>query len=98
MVPDEWRPANDDSPQRRQFLPLLPHESIGAIMNHSAVPRLAVFGLGYVGAVSAACFAKLGFPVIGVDVNPAKVAALNEGRSPVLEEGVADLVAEQRAA
>ena len=53
---------------------------------------LGVFGLGYVGCVSAACFAKAGWRVIGVDVNEMKVDMINQGRSPVLEPGLADLV------
>jgi GDP-mannose 6-dehydrogenase len=55
--------------------------------------RLAIFGLGYVGAVSAACFSARGFPVIGVDVDEAKVAAVNNGVSPVLEDAVSELIA-----
>ncbi|MEM9712086.1 MAG: nucleotide sugar dehydrogenase [Actinomycetota bacterium] len=57
-------------------------------------PRIAVFGLGYVGAVSAACFADRGHEVIGVDVNPDKVAMINEGRTPVVEERIGELIAE----
>jgi GDP-mannose 6-dehydrogenase len=56
--------------------------------------RVSVFGLGYVGTVSAACLANAGHDVTGVDVNPDKVAAINAGVSPVLEEGVGELVAE----
>ncbi len=59
---------------------------------------LGVFGLGYVGCVSAACFAKSGWRVIGVDVNRTKVGMINQGTSPVLEPGLADLVREQVAA
>ena len=59
--------------------------------------RIAVFGLGYVGCVSAACLASRGNTVIGVDVSPAKVAMVNEGRTPVVEELIGDLVAEQVA-
>jgi GDP-mannose 6-dehydrogenase len=59
---------------------------------------LAVFGLGYVGTVSAACFAQRGHQVVGVDVNPDKVAVIEAGRSPVLEEGVDAVVAEAVAA
>jgi GDP-mannose 6-dehydrogenase len=59
---------------------------------------LGVFGLGYVGCVSAACFAKAGWRVIGVDVNRTKVDMINDGASPVLETGVAELVREQVAA
>jgi GDP-mannose 6-dehydrogenase len=51
-----------------------------------------------VGCVSAACFAKQGFAVVGVDVSPAKVDMVNAGRSTILEEGIGELVAEQVAA
>ncbi|MEM9611011.1 MAG: nucleotide sugar dehydrogenase [Actinomycetota bacterium] len=57
-------------------------------------PRIAVFGLGYVGAVSAACFADRGHEVIGVDVNPSKVDMINAGRTPVVEERIGELIAE----
>jgi GDP-mannose 6-dehydrogenase len=56
--------------------------------------RVSVFGLGYVGSVSAASFAADGHDVIGVDVNPVKVAAINEGRSPIVEPGLDDLLAQ----
>jgi GDP-mannose 6-dehydrogenase len=56
--------------------------------------RISVFGLGYVGSVTAACLAKAGHDVIGVDVNPEKTAMINEGKSPVIEPGLDDLVAE----
>jgi GDP-mannose 6-dehydrogenase len=62
------------------------------------VPRVAVFGLGYVGTVSAACLASRGHTVIGVDVSPEKVAMVAEGRTPVVEERIGDLIAEQVAA
>ncbi len=53
---------------------------------------VSVFGLGYVGCVSAACFAREGHDVIGVDVAPAKVALVNAGQSTIVEEGIGDLV------
>jgi GDP-mannose 6-dehydrogenase len=53
---------------------------------------VSVFGLGYVGCVSSACFAREGHTVIGVDVNPTKVALVNSGRSTIVEEGIAELV------
>jgi GDP-mannose 6-dehydrogenase len=56
--------------------------------------RLSVFGLGYVGCVSAACFAKEGHTVIGVDVNPTKVEIINNGKSPIVEAGVGELINE----
>ena len=53
---------------------------------------LAVFGLGYVGTVSAACFAHLGCSVIGVDVSTGKVDLVNGGRSPVYEDQIGEMV------
>lgn len=55
---------------------------------------ISVFGLGYVGCISAACFAREGFDVIGVDINPAKVDMMQNGRPTVVEEGTPELVAE----
>ncbi len=55
--------------------------------------RVSVFGLGYVGCVSAACLARDGHNVIGVDVNPWKVEQVASGRSPVIEAGLDDLMA-----
>lgn len=55
---------------------------------------ISVFGLGYVGAVTAGCLASKGFDVIGVDVNPLKAEMLGAGRAPVLEPGLDKLLAE----
>ena len=46
--------------------------------------RVSVFGLGYVGCVTAACLARAGHRVIGVDINPDKVAMVNSGASPLV--------------
>ncbi len=54
--------------------------------------RIAVFGLGYVGSVTAACLAKMGHRVIGVDVAPAKVDLVKAGHSPVAEPGLEKLI------
>src|SRR5262245_18382941 len=54
--------------------------------------KVSVFGLGYVGSVSAVSFAADGHTVVGVDVNRDKVASLNEGRSPIVEKGLDDLI------
>ncbi len=54
--------------------------------------KISVFGLGYVGAVSCACLPELGHEVIGVDTNPIKVSMINEGQSPVVEEGINELI------
>jgi GDP-mannose 6-dehydrogenase len=53
--------------------------------------RVSIFGLGYVGAVSAACLAERGHLVTGVDPNPQKVELINCGRAPVVEAELAEL-------
>jgi GDP-mannose 6-dehydrogenase len=53
--------------------------------------KISVFGLGYVGCVSAACLAARGHEVIGVDVNPVKVDLINGGTAPVVEEQIGEL-------
>lgn len=56
--------------------------------------RIAVFGLGYVGVVSAACLARDGHEVIGVDPQPEKVRLVAEGRTPIVEQYVGELIEE----
>jgi len=53
---------------------------------------ISIFGLGYVGAVTAACFASRGHRVIGVDPNPLKVKSIRAGLSPILEAGVQEML------
>jgi GDP-mannose 6-dehydrogenase len=60
--------------------------------------RIAVIGLGYVGAVTLACLARLGHHVAGVDAMPGKVEQMAAGRAPVVEPGLDELVAEGVAA
>ncbi len=55
-------------------------------------PAISVVGLGYVGAVSMACLAHLGFRMVGVDVSLDKVASIKAGRSPIVEESLGDLL------
>jgi GDP-mannose 6-dehydrogenase len=55
--------------------------------------KIAVFGLGYVGTVTAAGLASQGHEVWGVDVDPVKVDLIRSGRSPVVEPGIDELVA-----
>ena len=60
--------------------------------------RVSVFGLGYVGCVTAACLAKAGHEVLGVDIAQEKVAMIDAGTSPVVEPGLQELLAEVVAA
>jgi GDP-mannose 6-dehydrogenase len=54
--------------------------------------KISVFGLGYVGCVSAACFCDLGHEVWGVDVDPGKVDFIRRGQTPIIEEGLGELI------
>jgi UDPglucose 6-dehydrogenase len=55
--------------------------------------RISIVGTGYVGLVSGVCLAHVGHDVVGVDLDEAKVAAINAGDCPIHEEGLADLLA-----
>ncbi|WP_370574167.1 UDP-glucose/GDP-mannose dehydrogenase family protein, partial [Methanomethylovorans sp.] len=54
--------------------------------------RISVIGTGYVGSVSAACFAELGHEVICVDVDEKKVSMINAGKAPIWEDGLEELL------
>src|SRR5580693_714980 len=60
--------------------------------------NISIVGLGYVGTVSAACLAGTGHRVWGVDINADKVRIINEGRSPIVESGLAEKIAHGRHA
>jgi UDPglucose 6-dehydrogenase len=62
----------------------------------SRLPRLTVFGTGYLGTAHAACLASLGFEVLGVDIDAARVDALQAGTLPFYEPGLEPLLREGR--
>lgn len=55
--------------------------------------KISIFGLGYVGTVSFACLARDGHSVVGVEIDPGKIQIILSGKSPVIEEGLGELVA-----
>ncbi|MFF7705817.1 nucleotide sugar dehydrogenase [Pseudomonas sp. NPDC007930] len=56
--------------------------------------RISIFGLGYVGAVCAGCLSARGHEVVGVDVSKAKIDLINQGKSPIVEPGLEELLAQ----
>jgi len=59
--------------------------------------NVSIFGLGYVGVVSAAALADAGHTIVGVDPNLTKVEMINAGRSPIIEPGLDDLLSRRAA-
>ena len=60
--------------------------------------RISIFGMGYVGCVSAGCFAELGHDIVAVEPNPTKVSMINAGKSPIIEERMDQLISSVVAA
>src|SRR4029453_10295075 len=61
---------------------------------NAGVMKISIFGLGYVGAVSLACLARDGHRVIGVDIDRSKLDLIRQGKTPVVEAGMVELMAQ----
>ena len=66
---------------------------MSAVAPETAVPDVAVVGFGYIGSVIAAVLAARGLSVVGIDTNAEMIAALNQGKCPIPEPDLEDLVA-----
>jgi GDP-mannose 6-dehydrogenase len=77
-----------------QFLDSEPANPLARRFQVVGKPAISVIGLGYVGAVSMACLAHLGFRMVGVDISDVRVEAINAGRSPIVEARLEDLLTE----
>jgi GDP-mannose 6-dehydrogenase len=72
--------------------PAASKQSVLELATNKNKPTISILGLGYVGAVSSACFSELGFPVIGVDPDMEKVDCINRGSSPIVEKDLSELL------
>ena len=73
-------------------LTILGDDDAAAGRRPAAIKRISIFGLGYVGAVSLACLARDGHKVTGVDIDPVKLDLIRNRKSPILEEGIQELM------
>src|SRR5262249_27148693 len=67
-------------------------DSLGARVTTTNRPKLSVIGTGYLGATHAVCMTDLGYDVVGVDVEPDKIARLQAGEVPFFEPGLTELL------
>ena len=89
------------TPELKALAPTMDHRAVeveeledaaGRRRKPAATRRISIFGLGYVGAVSMACLARDGHQVIGVDIDHRKLDLIRARKSPILEEGIQELM------
>jgi UDPglucose 6-dehydrogenase len=91
-VDDAGDPPDPAALTRRRAQPVHPDGQPVHLAEHPS--RVAVVGAGYVGLTTAACLSHLGHLVVAVDVDAGKVERLRRGESPILEDGLVELIAE----
>jgi GDP-mannose 6-dehydrogenase len=75
-------------------VPIFQEENAESPRRAAKPRRISIFGLGYVGAVSLACLARDGHRVVGVDIDATKLDLIRGRKSPILEEGIQELMAD----
>jgi GDP-mannose 6-dehydrogenase len=89
------------TPELKALAPTMDHGAVdveeredatGRRRKPASTKRISIFGLGYVGAVSMACLARDGHQVIGVDIDHRKLELIRARKSPILEEGIQELM------
>jgi UDPglucose 6-dehydrogenase len=92
LTNQEWKGITSPVCKNRDDRGRIAGQGIINRLEENIVKQICVVGVGYVGLVTAACFADLGNPVIGLDISEEKVEGLKQGEMPIYEPGLKELV------